>query len=149
MKARDIMTPHPASVTPTDTAQTVARLMEEHDCGLLPVVSPDDEHKLLGVITDRDLALRGVARGRPADTPVHELMTPEPGTCPPDAKLEEVEKFMADRQVRRVVVTDGDRQVVGIIAQADLARVARRGRKPTPESFADVVGKISQPESRP
>ena len=122
--------------------------MAEHDCGLLPVVSPDDEHKLVGVITDRDIAIRGVARGRPADTPVRELMTSDPGSCPPDAKLEEVEKFMADRQVRRVVVTDADQHVMGIIAQADLARVARRGRKPTPESFADVVGKISEPEAR-
>lgn len=145
MKARDIMTPHPASVTPTDTIQRVAQLMEEHDCGCLPIVSPQDSHSVLGVVTDRDIALRAVAEGRPADTPVNEVMTAEPSTVRPDAKLEEVEKAMTDRQVRRIVVVDDTGECVGIIAQADLARAARRGRKPTPESFANVVGRISQP----
>lgn len=149
MKARDIMTPHPACVTPTDTAQRVAQLMAEHDCGALPVVSPDDDRTLLGMITDRDLALRGIGQGKPPETLVHELMTPEPQTCPPDAKLEDVEKVMASEQVRRIPITDDRRHVLGIVAQADLARVARRGRKPTPESFVQVVGRISQPQATP
>lgn len=146
MKARDIMTPHPACVTPSDTAQRVAQLMKEHDCGCLPVVSPDDQSRLLGMVTDRDLALRGIAQGKGPDTPVRELMTPDVQACPPEAKLDEVEKVMADRQVRRVPVVDGDQHVMGIIAQADLARVAKRGRKPTPESLTAVIEKISQPE---
>lgn len=148
MKARDIMTPHPACVTPSDTAQRVAQLMKEHDCGLLPVVSPDDQSQLLGVVSDRDLAVRGFAQGKGPDTPVRDLMTPEVQGCPPEARLEEVEKVMADRQVRRVPVVDADRHVLGIIAQADLARVAKRGRKPTPESLTAVIEKISQPEAR-
>lgn len=145
MKARDIMTPHPASVSPTDTIQRVAQLMDEHDCGMLPVVSPQDNRSVLGVVTDRDIALRVVAAGRPLDTPVTEVMTPEPSVVRPDAKLDEVEKVMSDRQVRRVVVVDDTGECIGIIAQADLARAAKAGRKPTPESFANVVGKISQP----
>lgn len=145
MKASDIMTPHPACVTPADTAETVAKLMVEHDCGALPVVSSNDNHRLLGMITDRDLAVRAVAQGKGPDTPVSELMTPDPRACPPEAKLEEVEKVMADGRVRRLPITDGNEQVVGIIAQADLVRVAKKGRKPTPESFVTVVGKISQP----
>ncbi|HEX7121754.1 MAG TPA: CBS domain-containing protein [Gemmatimonadaceae bacterium] len=147
MKASDIMTPHPACVTPADTARTVAQLMVEHDCGALPVVSSNDDHRLLGMITDRDLAVRAVAQGKGPDTPVSELMTSEPRACPPEAKLEEVEKVMADGRVRRLPITDANEQVVGIIAQADLARVAKKGRKPTPESFVNVVGKISQPTS--
>ena len=125
-----------------------AQLLQEHDCGLLPVVSPDDNSKLLGVVSDRDLAIRGMGQGKGPDTPVREVMTPDVQACPPEARLDEVEKVMADRQVRRVPVVDGDQHVLGIIAQADLARVARRGRKPTPESLTAVIEKISQPEVR-
>lgn len=149
MKASDIMTPHPACVTPADSAERVAQLMVEHDCGALPVVSSHDDHRLMGMVTDRDLAVRGLAQGKGPDTPVHDLMTSDPRSVAPDAKLDEVEKVMAEQRVRRLPVTATDGHVVGIIAQADLARVARKGRKPTPESFVGVVGKISQPAPSP
>ena len=68
MKARDLMTPDPAQVTPGDTLQRVSQLMEEHDCGLIPVVTAADQRSVVGVVTDRDIALRGVGAGRPPTT---------------------------------------------------------------------------------
>ena len=130
MKARDLMTPDPAQVTPSDSLQRVSQLMLEHDCGCIPVVTAADQRSLVGVITDRDIAVRAVAEGRPATTPVGEIMTPNPDCVTPDDEVERVEKLMSDRQIRRVVVVDDTGECVGIIAQADLARAAKRKNDP-------------------
>lgn len=147
MKARDLMTPDPAQVTPTDTLQRVSQLMAEHDCGCIPVVQGADQRSLVGVITDRDIAIRAVAEGRPATTLIGEIMTPNPDYVGPDDDLEQVEKLMSDHQIRRVVVVDSRGDCVGIIAQADLARAAKRSSEPTPKEMVDVLEKISRPES--
>ena len=145
MKARDLMTPDPAQVTPSDSLQRVSQLMAEHDCGCIPVVTATDHRELVGVVTDRDIAIRAVAEGRPASTPVGEIMTQNPDCVTPDDDLERVEKLMADRQIRRVVVFDDTGECVGIIAQADLARAAKRRNDPSPKEMVDVLEKISQP----
>ena len=145
MKARDLMTPDPAQVTPSDSLQRVSQLMAEHDCGCIPVVMAADQRSLLGVVTDRDIAVRAVAEGRPATTPIGEIMTPNPDTVGPDDDLSYVERLMSDRQIRRVVVVDDTGECVGIIAQADLARAAKRKREPSPKEMVDVLEKISRP----
>ena len=144
MKARDLMTPNPAQVTPADTLQRVSQLMAEHDCGCIPVVNPED-HSLVGVITDRDIAIRAVAEGRPATTPIGDIMTPDPEVVRPTDDLDEVERLMSDRQIRRVVVVDDTGECVGIIAQADLARAAKRTSEPSAKEMVDVLEKISRP----
>ena len=145
MKARDLMTPDPAQVTPSDTLQRVSQLMAEHDCGCIPVVAAADQRSLLGVVTDRDIAIRAVAEGRPVTTPIGEIMTPNPDCVNPNDDIEQVEKLMADRQIRRVVVVDDTGECVGIIAQADLARASKRSSEPSPKEMVDVLEKISQP----
>ena len=145
MKARELMTPDPARVTPSDSLQRVSQLMAEHDCGCIPVVAAADQRSLLGVVTDRDIAIRAVAEGRPVTTPIGEIMTPNPDCCAPDDDLSHVERLMADRQIRRVVVVDDTGEVVGMIAQADLARAAKRQQEPTPREMVDVLEKISRP----
>lgn len=145
MKARDLMTPDPAQVTPSDSLQRVSQLMAEHDCGCIPVVTSADQRSLLGVVTDRDIAIRAVAEGRPVTTPIGEIMTTNPDVVAPDDDLDRVEKLMSDRQIRRVVVVDGAGECVGIIAQADLARAAKRTNEPSPKEMVDVLEKISQP----
>lgn len=145
MKARDLMTPDPARVTPSDSLQRVSQLMLEHDCGCIPVVAAADQRALIGVVTDRDIAVRAVAEGRPVTTPIGEIMTTNPDVVAPDDDLDRVEKLMADRQIRRVVVVDGAGECVGIIAQADLARAAKRSNDPSPKEMVDVLEKISQP----
>jgi CBS domain-containing protein len=145
MKARDLMTPDPARVTPSDSLQRVSQLMAEHDCGCIPVVTAADQRSLVGVVTDRDIAIRAVAEGRPVTTPIGEIMTTNPDSVGPDDDLDLVEKLMADRQIRRVVVVDGAGDCVGIIAQADLARASKRSSEPSPKEMVDVLEKISQP----
>jgi CBS domain-containing protein len=121
MHARDIMTRDPACCSPDDTVQTAARRMVDADCGCLPVVE-DGSRRLVGVVTDRDLAVRVLADGRGAGARVREAMTERPACCRPDDDARMVERIMAERQVRRVPVVDGEDRVVGIVAQADLAR---------------------------
>ena len=145
MKARDLMTPDPAQVTPSDSLQRVSQLMAEHDCGCIPVVTAADQRSLIGVVTDRDIAIRAVAEGRPVTTPIGDIMTKNPDCVNPNDDIEQVEKLMSDRQIRRVVVVDDAGDCVGIIAQADLARASKRSSEPTPKEMVDVLEKISQP----
>src|SRR4029079_1604839 len=104
MKAKELMTTNPACCTPDSTAQQVAQLMEENDCGCIPVVEDIDSKFLVGVVTDRDLALRGVARGRTPDTAVRDLMTSDVSAVKPEDDLDTVERLMTDLQVRRIPV---------------------------------------------
>ena len=145
MKVQELMTPCPACCTPDDTARRAARLMSENDCGCLPVVEGRNSDRVVGIVTDRDIALRAVALGKGPDTPIGEIMTADPGCCVADADVQEVEHLMADRQVRRVVIVDGAGCCVGIVAQADLAREAERGRDVSEREVARVVERISEP----
>src|SRR5205085_11380612 len=101
-------------------------------------------HKLLGVVTDRDLTIRGLADGAGAQAPISKLMTLYPYTVGPDDDVADIEKVMADRQVRRVPVVDAEGRCIGIIAQADLARAAAKSVVPDKE-VALVLEKISRP----
>ena len=139
------MTPCPACCTPDDTARRAALLMSENDCGCVPVVEGRNSDRVVGVVTDRDIALRAVARGKGPDTPVLELMTADPGCCLADADVQQIEHVMADQQVRRVVVVDAAGCCVGIVSQADLAREADRGREVSEREVARIVERISEP----
>jgi CBS domain-containing protein len=140
--ARDIMTQSPAVCTPETSAREAATLMEQNDCGSLPVVENRDSMKLIGMVTDRDLAIRVLGRGQNPDTPIREAMTRNVSSVKADDDLDEVEQLMSGQQVRRIPVVDDQGRVVGIIAQADLARELRSvGTK----DFSRVVEKISQP----
>ena len=145
MRAREMMTARPAYVTPEDTAATAARLMAEHDCGCIPVVAGRNDSCVVGVITDRDIAVRGVAHERGSDTPVRELMTAAPFCCTPDASIRDVEDTMSRHQVRRVVIADNAGCLVGMVAQADLARTASHGKEVSDDEVGRVVEQISEP----
>lgn len=142
MKAQDIMTESPACCTPDDSVQEAARLMQEHDCGCLPVVEDQESRRVIGVVTDRDLACRCLAEGKGADTKVAEVMSTDPSCCAPDTDVEEVERIMAERQVRRVPVVDAQGCCVGMVAQADLAR---QERAVSDREVGRVVERISEP----
>jgi len=141
-RARDIMTESPAVCTPETTAQDAAQQMERNDCGSLPVVENRDSMKLVGMVTDRDLALRILGRGLSPNTPIREAMTRNVSSVKADDDLDAVEHVMSSQQVRRVPVVDDQGRILGIIAQADLAReLGAVGTK----DFSRVVEKISQP----
>ncbi len=145
MKARELMTSDPTCCSPDDPIQRVAQLMAEKDCGCIPVVADGTNSRVIGVITDRDVAVRGVAQGKGPDTRVRDVMTADPFCCALGADVQDVERVMADRQVRRVVVIDDAGCCVGIIAQADLARAAERTRDVSDVELARVVERISEP----
>jgi CBS domain-containing protein len=121
MQVRNMMTSNPACVTPEESARDAARLMKEHDCGLIPVVESRDSRRLVGVITDRDIAVRLVGEGKGADTKVSDVMSRDPSCASPDTEISEVERIMSERQVRRVPIVDSSGRLEGIVAQADLA----------------------------
>ncbi len=120
-RARDIMTENPEAVTPTTTLAEVALRMAELDVGIIPVVDDPEVRRLRGVVTDRDLVVRGMARGLGASSTVAECMTPSVSTVNRNASIRQVMDVMRRERVRRVPVVDGEGRLVGIIAQADLA----------------------------
>jgi CBS domain-containing protein len=122
VKIRDIMTPDPACCLRETTAADAAGLMRDHDCGAIPVVESMERRKLVGIVTDRDLAVRGLAAGKGPDTPVRDLMTQGPAAADPDDEVETVREVMIREQVRRVPVVGRDGILAGVVAQADLAR---------------------------
>jgi CBS domain-containing protein len=115
------MTPDPACCTPDATAREAAGLMRDHDCGSIPVIEHGEKRRLVGMVTDRDLAVRGLAEGKGPKTPVQKLMTEHPTTCIADDEVETVREVMVREKVRRVPVVDANGAVIGIVAQADIA----------------------------
>ena len=116
---QEAMTSNPTTVSPDTTAGEAAQIMKSEDIGSLPIVDGD---KLVGVISDRDLAIRIVAEGRGTDTPIDEIASKDVVTVDPQQSLEEAARLMAQHQVRRLPVVEEDGRVVGILAQADVAQ---------------------------
>jgi CBS domain-containing protein len=144
MRVSDVMTPDPACCTPDNTAQEAAALMKENDCGSIPVVENLEKRRLVGTVTDRDLAIRGLAQGKGPETGVRQLMTTDPITSAPEDEVETVREVMIARKVRRVPVVDGNGAVVGIVAQADLA--LEEGAA-SDQEVGRIVEAISDPRS--
>ena len=140
MKARDIMTKDPRVVTPETPVQEAARLMKSEDTGVLPVVEAAGSRRLVGMITDRDIAIRVVAEGM-SSAQVRDAMTPNVKSCRPDDAVKDVLQAMADAQVRRIPIVDDGGMVVGIVSQADVVLEAD-GRK-----VEKAIEAISQPGS--
>jgi CBS domain-containing protein len=141
---RDIMTANPSTVKPQDDIRKAARLMVECDCGALPVVG--DDNKITGMITDRDIVIRLVANGRnPMEAKVSDAMTSQTHTVRENDSIEKVFRTMRDEQVRRLPVVNDRNEIVGIVAQADLAL-----ETPSDAEVGETVERISRPdESRP
>jgi CBS domain-containing protein len=136
----DLMTTNPVTCTVRSTAIEAAQLMKRHDLGWLPIVDNSDTKTLLGVITDRDLALKVMAEGLdPAATLIDDVMTLSPVTCGSYDDVHLAMDAMAQHQVRRIPVVDEDR-LVGVIAQADVARHLGDA-----ERTAGLLKKISRP----
>jgi CBS domain-containing protein len=146
VRVQEIMTPDPACCTPDRTAQEVATLMKDNDCGSIPVVESATSNRLIGTVTDRDLTIRGLAAGLGPETAIRELMTARPVTCVPDDEVENLRQVMIEQQVRRVPVVDANGMVVGIVAQADIAREEGAA---SDREVGRIVEAISEPRSDP
>jgi CBS domain-containing protein len=128
------------------TARDAARVMRDRDCGCVPIV--DDSGSVVGIVTDRDLAVRAIASGKDFNTKLNDLMTPVASCCGPDDDLRDVEQKMVELQVRRIPIVDANGRCVGIISQADIARAAATDSPVTEQEIALVVEQISQPAGR-
>lgn len=147
MRARDIMTKKPQCCRRNQTARDAAVVMRDRDCGCVPIV--DDAERVIGIVTDRDLAVRAIAAGRDGNTSLGELMTATVECCGQDDDLRDVEQRMAELQVRRIPIVDAGGRCLGIISQADIARAASSADGVvTGEEVALVVEQISKPNPR-
>ena len=114
----EVMTTDVEVVRPEETLRDAARAMADLDIGSLPVC---DGRRMIGMVTDRDITIRGVAEGKGPDAPVRDVMTDDVVWCTDTDSVDEVLQQMSDAQVRRIPVVDRDRQLVGIVALGDIA----------------------------
>lgn len=140
---QELMTKDPACCLASDKVYAIAQLMQSEDVGAIPVIENHQSYKLMGIVTDRDLAMRVVGASRDAtSTTVGDVMTPNPVVCHPEDELDKVISAMEKHQLRRIPVVDANGKIVGIIAQADLAIHMRDHDK-----VGQMIGEISQPDS--
>jgi CBS domain-containing protein len=136
MRVSDAMTSAVRITTPENTIAEAARMMAEIDAGILPV---GDGDRLVGMLTDRDIAIRAVAAGKGPDTIVSEVMTKEVLYCFADQDLDDVVQNMADTKVRRMPVLNREKRLVGILSLGDVALVD------DPDITGEVLSEISEP----
>lgn len=139
MNVSEIMTKNPACCTPDTGLQEVAKMMVDDDCGCIPVVDSEDSKVPVGMITDRDITVRVVAKGQnPLDLTAQDAMTSTVVSVTPGTSVEECANLMEESQIRRVAVVDENGSCCGIVAQADIANNA--GDRVT----AEVVQEVSK-----
>jgi CBS domain-containing protein len=141
-KIAEVMTQRPRAVTLQMTVREAARLMDEEDVGSLPVV--DEGERLIGIVTDRDVAVRVVGRGLDSDTTVvGDVASTDVAVLTPDHDLDDALRLMAREQVRRVPIVVRENQLVGIVAQADVAHAGKE------KSTGEMVDAISRAPGGP
>ena len=139
-KVRDVMTAGPVCVTPDTPVSVVAEVMESDNIGSVPVVEND---LLKGMITDRDIVIRAIAKGKdPRGMPVREIYSHDVIAVTPDDKLKDVVSIMSDKQIRRIPVVDKEQHLVGVISQADIALEGND------KAVGEMVEEISKPAAR-
>ena len=136
MKVRDVMTGDVCLTDPNQSIREAARMMADQDIGALPVGEND---RLVGMVTDRDIAVRAVAQGLGPDTKIREVMSKEVMYCFDDEDLDDAAHNMGDIQVRRLPVLNRDKRLVGIISVSDLAQ------REDPKQMGRTIADISAP----
>lgn len=138
MQVKEVMTRNPETISHDENSQQAARRMADLNVGFMPVTEGD---KLVGALTDRDLAVRLVAEGRdPQQTPASEIMTREAETIAEDQDIEDAAALMKEKQIRRIVVRDTSGVISGVVALGDLA--VELGDK---DLYASTLEKVSEP----
>lgn len=138
MQVSDIMTENPSCCTPDTKLQEVAQMMEENDCGCIPVVE-GDTRKPVGVVTDRDIVTRAVAQGKnPVEMTASDCMSSPVVTVTPETSVDDCCRVMEENQVRRVPVVDANGGCCGMVAQADVATKAGK------QEAGGVVREVSE-----
>lgn len=142
MKCEEVMTKNIVFCLPDESVVKAAQLMKSSDIGSVPVVENNENRKLVGIVSDRDLAIRVVGEGCDSSKiKVKDVMTKKVLTCHATDDAQKAVDLMADNQLRRIPIVDNNDQVIGIIAQADVAT-----RLNQPQKTAEVVKDISEPK---
>lgn len=137
MNVRDVMTPNPEMIQSSDTVQKAAELMKDIDVGIVPVFEGDS---VVGMLTDRDITVRLVAEGKdPTSAKAGDIMTKDVISCTEDTDAQEAAKIMEDKQIRRLLVTDSQGRVSGVVSLGDLAVSLSQ------ETAGEVIKEVSQP----
>ena len=145
MTCKNLMTPDPACCLARDSVVTAAMIMKSQNVGSVPVVSDHESKNIIGMVTDRDLVIRVIAEQREYySTRVGDVMSKDVVTCGVDDNYNDVLDAMMKHQIRRVPVVDSQKRLVGIVAQADVAR-----EREQPEEVAHAVRHISEPGPSP
>lgn len=139
MKISECMSRDVRVCAPDHTLQSAAQTMAEMDAGFLPVGEGD---RLIGIVTDRDIAIRGVAKGQPPESNIRSVMSSEVCYCFEDDDIDEVADNMSQIQVRRLPVVDRDKRLVGIVALSDIARGGKLN------SVGEALGEIARPSAQ-
>lgn len=119
MTVGQIMTAYPEALGPDDTIQKAAKLMRDHDYGVIPLVDADSA--LVGIVTDRDIVVKAIANGHGPETTLSECMTPDPDSVPKDIPIEQALHVMNTHQIRRLPVVEFGR-LIGMISLGDIAK---------------------------
>ncbi len=142
MQVKEVMTTDPACCTSQTRLQEVAQMMVGHDCGEIPVVENKETKLPIGVITDRDIVCRTIAKGlNPLELKVGDCMSKPCVTVTPDMSVEECCRILEENQIRRVPLVDASGSCCGIVALADIALHAQRS------ATAEVVKEVSEPSA--
>jgi CBS domain-containing protein len=144
MKIQDIMTKNPSCVTPDASVREAAQVMKQEDVGIVPVVDGQSERRLVGVVTDRDIAIRCIADGKDGNCRVRDVMsTSDLATCHENDDVDNVMDAMRSEKVRRIPIVDERGSLVGIVSQADVLRKTRDTNR-----AGETVEQISEPGGR-
>ena len=146
MKAKDLMTPNPKTCAPNHDLLCALRIMKEEDCGIVPIIEGNGDARVVGVVTDRDIALfLGFKDAKPSEVRIREVMSTNVVSASPEDDLRDVTRKMEEAQVRRVLVVE-DGRLRGVISTADVARASSRSGK---ENLEKEVGRVMEKVSEP
>lgn len=141
MKIQEIMTKNPSCVTPDATVREAAQVMKREDVGIVPVVDGQAEKRLVGLVTDRDIAIRCIADGKDGTCRVRDVMSSDDlATCSENDEVENVMSAMRTEKVRRIPIVDERGSLVGIVSQADVLTKTRDTSR-----GGEIVEEISEP----
>ena len=144
MKIQDIMTRDPSCVTADATVREAAQVMKREDVGIVPVIDGQNARRLLGVVTDRDIAIRCVAEGKDGSCRVRDVMSADDlATCNMDDDVDNLMEAMRTEQVRRIPIVDERGSLIGIVSQADVLLKTRDTNR-----AGETVEGISEPGGR-
>ena len=145
MRIKNIMSHPPVTAVPNSSADTIARLMWEFDCGIVPIVG--DDGRVIGVVTDRDICMAAYTQGKPlSGIDVTSAMAKDVVACHETDEVETAEHLMRDSRIRRLPVLDAENRLVGIVSMNDIARLAVHAKNSgTYRGLVQTLAAVSEP----